>query len=118
MSTTKPNRNQDAAADGAMSGTGLQADTGSVWWAELMLGTACLAAVGGLLAVDTSVGPFANVTVAYGTLLTGLYLLVAGNLGVAFVYSGLRASPYPVVAPDREEESGPDPAVVGRENNS
>jgi hypothetical protein len=118
MSTIKPNRDHESNGATGRSGTALQPDSGSAWWAELLLGGVCLAAAGGLFLVDTSVGPFANVTVAYGTLLTGLYLLVAGSLGAAFVYSGLRASPRPVGRAERDEETAPDPTVVGPENDS
>lgn len=69
-------------------------DTGSVWWAELSLGTvACLAAVGVALAT-TSFGPLSSLAVSFGMVPTMAYLVVATVVGLTLLTSGLERSPY------------------------
>ncbi|MFB6139920.1 MAG: hypothetical protein ABEJ26_05745 [Halosimplex sp.] len=68
-------------------------ETGSVWWAELALGGACLLAVVAVALAGTSLGPFAAVTVTFGTVATLLYLAVTAALGLSFLHSGLQRLP-------------------------
>jgi hypothetical protein len=65
-------------------------ETGSVWWAEMLFGSVCCLTAVVFALAHTSVGPFAEITVVYGTVPTLLYLVVATVLGVGFLRSGLR----------------------------
>jgi len=69
-------------------------ETGSVWWAELALGTlSCLAAVVVILA-SSSIGPLSSLTVTLGTIPMAVYLLAASTIGLILLTSGLERSPY------------------------
>jgi hypothetical protein len=69
-------------------------DSGSAWWAELLMGTACCVAVVLFCLSLTEFGPFAVVRVVYPTVLTTVYLVAATAFGVELLRSGVSRSPY------------------------
>ena len=70
-----------------------QPETGSVWWAELALGLTCCLTAAAVVLAQTALGPFAVVTVVYGSLLTALYVTVAATFGLVFLRSGIQRAP-------------------------
>ena len=64
--------------------------TGSAWWVELAFGSLCCLAAATVALAPSSVGPLSRIAVAYGTVPTLLYLVVATVLGLGFLRSGLQ----------------------------
>jgi len=72
----------------------IRPETGSVWWAEVALGAMCSLTAAVVVLATTTLGPFADLTVTYGPAFTLSYLAVAAVIGLGFLASGLRSSPY------------------------
>jgi hypothetical protein len=80
------------------TGVAAAPNTGSVWWAELSIGTVCWTAAAVFALSHTAVGPFADLTVVYGTIVATLYCAVAVTLGAVFLHSGFQRTPSPIDA--------------------
>jgi len=103
--TRSTERRPDHATDHGTGGrTG--SETGSVWWAELALGAVCALTAAVVVLTETAVGPFASLTVTYGPALTLAYLGAALAIGLGFLASGLRQSPYVGAAEGVETATG------------